>query len=146
MCIKQIYDCNMLHRYILCVVDVIVCNEHWEQGIQLELTCSSKLFPCSPYQCQHHLNYIHITCPELSCFKVTIFQTFRFECMVSTCLCEQTAKDDRSHYNHSLNHYKLIRNMNLFQPYKISKFSDRLYTCIVNNCYTDTQNNLCIIW
>ena len=58
------------------------------------------------------------------------------------CLCEQTAKIDRSHYNISLNHHKLIRNFNLFQPYKFSKFSDRLYTCIVNNWYTDTQNNL----
>ena len=25
-------------------VGVIVCNEHWEQGIQIELTCYSKLF------------------------------------------------------------------------------------------------------
>ena len=31
-------------RYILCVVIVIVCNEHWEQGIQIEMTCNSKLF------------------------------------------------------------------------------------------------------
>ena len=64
------------------------------------------------------------------------------------CLCEQTVKVDRSHYNISLCHHKLIRNFNLFQPYRFSKFSDRLYTCIVNNCYTDTctQNNLCIIW
>ena len=30
MCIRQIYECNQLHRYILCVVVVIVCNEHWE--------------------------------------------------------------------------------------------------------------------
>ena len=58
------------------------------------------------------------------------------------CLCEQTAKVDRSHYNNSLNHHKLIRNFNSFQPYKFSKFSDRLYTCIVNHRYTDTQNNL----
>ena len=34
------------------------------------------------------------------------------------CLYEQTAKVDRSHYNNSLNHHKLIRNFNLFQPYK----------------------------
>ena len=26
------------------VVGVIVCNEHWEGGIQIELTCNSKLF------------------------------------------------------------------------------------------------------
>ena len=25
------------------------------------------------------------------------------------------------------------------------KFTDRPDTCIVNNCYTDTQNNLCIV-
>ena len=62
------------------------------------------------------------------------------------CLCEQTAKVDRSHCNNSLNHHKLIRNINLFQPYKFSKFTDRLNTGKVNNCYTDTQNNLCIIW
>ena len=70
---------------------VIVCNDHWKQVIQIELTCNSKIiltyyfcFPCSPNQCQHHLNYIHIPCPELSCFTVTVFQNFRFECMVST--------------------------------------------------------------
>ena len=62
------------------------------------------------------------------------------------CLRGQTAIVDRSRYNISLSHYKLIRNFNLFQPYKFSKFSDRLNTCIVKNCYTDTQNNLCIIW
>ena len=28
--------------------------------------------------------YIHIPCPELNCFTVTVFQDFRFECMVST--------------------------------------------------------------
>ena len=46
------------------------------------------------------------------------------------CLCEQTqtAKVDRSHYSISLSHHKLIRNFNLFQPYKCSKFSDRMYT------------------
>ena len=48
---------------------------------------------------------------------------------------------DRSHYIISLSHHKLIRNFNLYQPYKFSKFSDRLYTCVVNNFYTDTQNN-----
>ena len=32
---------NQLHRNILCVVVVIVCNEHWEQGIRIELTCNS---------------------------------------------------------------------------------------------------------
>ena len=62
------------------------------------------------------------------------------------CLCKQTAKVDRSHYIISLSHHKLIRNFNLFQPYKFSKFSYRLYTCIVNNCYTNTQNNLFFIW
>ena len=77
----------------------------------------SSCFPCSPNQCLHHLNYIHIPCPELSCFTVTVFQNFRFECLVSTFLCEQTAKVDRSHYNNSLSHHKLIRNFNLFQPY-----------------------------
>ena len=60
-------------------------------------------------------------------------------------LCEQTAKVDRSHNDNSLNHHKLIGNFNLFQPYIFSKFTDRLNTCIVNNCCTDTQNNLCII-
>ena len=34
------------------------------------------------------------------------------------CLGEQTAKVDRSHYNISLCHHKLIRNFNLFQPYR----------------------------
>ena len=138
MCIRQIYQCNQLHRYILCVVVVIVCNEHWEQFIQIGMTCS-------PNQCQHHLNHIHIPCPELSCFEVTVFQNFRYEWYLY-CLCEQTVKVDRSHYIISLSHHTLIRNFNLFQPYKFSKFSDILYTCIVNNCYTDTQNNLCIIW
>ena len=74
MCIRQIYECNQLHRYILCVAVVIVCNDHWEQGIQIELTRS-------PNQCQHHLNYINRPCPELSFFTVTVFQNFRFECM-----------------------------------------------------------------
>ena len=54
-------------------------------------------------------------------------------------LCEQTAEVDRSHYNINLSHHKLIRNFNIFRPYKCSKFSDRMYTCIVNNCYTDTH-------
>ena len=62
------------------------------------------------------------------------------------CLREQTAKVDRSHSITSLSHHELIRNFNLFQPFKFSKLSDRLYTRIVNNFYTDTQNNLCIIW
>ena len=53
---------------------------------------------------------------------------------------------DRSHYVISLSHHKFIRNFNLYQPYNFSKFSDRLYTCVVNNFDTDTQNNLCIIW
>ena len=26
--------------------------------------------------------HIHIPCPELSCFTVTVFQNFRFECKV----------------------------------------------------------------
>ena len=43
MCIRQIYECNQLHGYTLCVVVVIVCNEHWEQGIQIELTYNLKL-------------------------------------------------------------------------------------------------------
>ena len=81
--VYQIYECNQLHRYILCEVVVIVCNEHWERGIQIEMTCNSKMFPCIPNQCQHHLNRIHIPCPELGCFTVTVFQNFRFECMVS---------------------------------------------------------------
>ena len=66
----------------------------------------------------------HIPYPELSCF--TVFQNFRFECMVQNCLCEQTAMVDRSHCNNSLNHNELIRNFNLFQPYKFSIFTDRL--------------------
>ena len=146
MCIRQIYERNQLHRYILCVVVVNVCNEHWEQGIQIELTCIQSCFPCSPNQCQRHLNYIHIPCPELSCFTVTVFQNFRFECMVSTVYVSKQRRFIYPHYNNSLNYHKLIRNFNLFQPYKFSKFADRLNTCIVNNCYTDTQNNLCIIW
>ena len=44
MCIRRIYECYQLHRYTLCVVVVIVCNEHWEHVIQIELTCNSKLF------------------------------------------------------------------------------------------------------
>ena len=59
------------------------------------------------------------------------------------CSCEPLAKVDRSLYNNSWNHHKLIRSFNLFQPYKYSKFSDILNTCIVNNCYSDAQNNLC---
>ena len=83
-CVSQIYECNQLHRQILCIFVVIVCNYYWEQGIQIELACNSKLFPCSPNQCQHHLNYIHIPCPELSCFTVTVFKIVIFECMVYT--------------------------------------------------------------
>ena len=45
---KFICECNQLHRYILCVVVVIVCNEHWRQGIQIEMTCNSKLFSLLP--------------------------------------------------------------------------------------------------
>ena len=48
LCIKQIDECNQLHRYIVCVVVVIVCNKHWEQGIQIELTCNSKLLSLQP--------------------------------------------------------------------------------------------------
>ena len=44
MCIRQIYECNQLHRYILCIVVVMVCNEHWKQGMQIELPRNSKLF------------------------------------------------------------------------------------------------------
>ena len=44
MCIRQIYECNQLYRYILCEVVVSVCKKHLEQGIQIELTCNSKLF------------------------------------------------------------------------------------------------------
>ena len=43
---------------------------------------------------------------------MTVFQNFQFEY-----LCEQTAKVDRSHYNNSSNHPKLISNFKLFQPY-----------------------------
>ena len=74
------------------------------------------------------------------------FRTSDLNARYLYCLCEQTAKVDRSHYIISLSHHKSIRNFNLFQPFKFSIFSDRLYTCIVNNFYTDTQNNLCIIW
>ena len=74
------------------------------------------------------------------------FRTSDLNAWYLHCLCEQTAKVDRSHYIISLSHHKLIRNFNLFPPYKFSKFSDILYTCIVNNFYTDTQNDLCIIW
>ena len=48
MCIRQLYECNQLYRYIACVVVVIVCNEHWELGIQIELTCNLKLFSLWP--------------------------------------------------------------------------------------------------
>ena len=44
MCIRQFYECNQIHRYIVWVVSVIVCKKHWEQGIHIELTCNSKLF------------------------------------------------------------------------------------------------------
>ena len=146
-CVSDKFMCIIRYRHILCVVGVIVCNEHWKQGIQIELTCNSKLFPCSPNQCQHHLNYIHIPCPELSCFTVTVFQTFIFAWyMCIYCLYQQTEKVDRSHYNNSLNYLKLIRNFNLFQLCKFSKLTDSFNTYIVNNCYADTQNNLCIIW
>ena len=101
-------------RYILCVVVVNVCNEHWEQGIQIELTCIQSCFPCSPNQCQRHLNYIHIPCPELSCFTVTVFQNFRVECMVSTVYVSKQRRLIYPHYNNSLNYHKLIRNFNLF--------------------------------
>ena len=60
-----------------------MCSSDWEQGLQIEMTCNQSCFPCSPNQCQHHLNHIHIPCLELSCFTVTVFQNFRFECMVS---------------------------------------------------------------
>ena len=60
-------------------------------------------------------------------------------------------KVDRSHYYNSLNHHNLIRNFNLFQPYKFSKFSDRLNTCIVINfiqiliiTYVSFGNTCCI--
>ena len=33
-CLPDSYECNQVHRYILCVAVVILCNEHWEQGIQ----------------------------------------------------------------------------------------------------------------
>ena len=32
MCIRQMYVCNQLHRYILCVVVVIVGNKHWNKA------------------------------------------------------------------------------------------------------------------
>ena len=53
---------------------------------------------------------------------------------------------DRSHYN-SLNHHEFTRNFNLFHPDKtfLNSMKD-LNTYIVNNCYTDTQNDLYISW
>ena len=50
VCQKKKYKGYQLHRYILCIVVVIVCNEHWEQGIhvQIEMTCNSKLFSLQP--------------------------------------------------------------------------------------------------
>ena len=142
MCIRQIYECNQLHRYILCVVVVIVCNEHWDQGIQIEMACNSKCFLVALIS----VNTIWIISIYLAQnWAVSQWLSFRtpdLNALYLYCLCEQTAKVDRSHYIISLSHHKLIRNFNLFQPNKISKFSDRLYTCIVNNCYTDTQNNL----
>ena len=65
---------------------------------------------------------------------------------IYTVYVSKQQKVDRLHYIIGLSHHKLIRNFNLFQPYKFSKFSDRVYTCIVKNVYTYTQNNLCIIW
>ena len=132
-----IYECNQLHRYILCIVVVIFCNEHWEQGIKIELTCTKVVALIS-------VNTIWIIFIYLS--QNWALSGWRSELPIWMHGIEQTAKVDRLHCNISLSHHKLIRNFNLFQPYKFSKFSDRLYTCIVNNCYTDTQNNLCIIW
>ena len=41
MCIRQIKQCNQLHRYILCIVGVIVCKEYWAQD---RADYNSKLF------------------------------------------------------------------------------------------------------
>ena len=51
---------------------------------------------------------------------------------------------DRSHCNNSLNHLKLIRNFNLYQPCKLSKFTDRLNTCkaVVNKAFKLSRSQL----
>ena len=75
MCIRHIGECNQLHRYILCVVGVIVCNEHWEQGIQIELTYNSKLFSLStPSELYPY------TLPKTELFHSDCLS--EFECMV----------------------------------------------------------------
>ena len=85
MCIRQIYECNQLHRYIVCVVVVIVCKKTTTLGKRhtdrADMQFKDVFFVA---QCQHHLNYIDIPCPELSCFTMTVFQNFRIECMVYT--------------------------------------------------------------
>ena len=43
ICIRQINECNQLHMYILCVGVVIVCKEHWEQGIQMGVDMQFKV-------------------------------------------------------------------------------------------------------
>ena len=79
----------------------------------------------------------------MSCLTVTDFQTSDLMYGICIyCFCEQTAKVESSHYKYSINHHKLIRNFNQFQPYKFYKFTDRLDTCIVTKCYTEYRNNL----
>ena len=58
----------------------VLCQDVMGHTLSLQIL----QIPRSPNQCQHHLNYIHIPCPELSCFTVTVFQNFQFQCMVST--------------------------------------------------------------
>ena len=69
--------CSRCYLHLQCVSDKLssVVTRHTDRA---DISC----FPCSPNHCQHHLNNIHIPCPELSCFTVTVFQNFRFECML----------------------------------------------------------------
>ena len=174
MCIRQIYECNQLHRYILCVVGVIMCKKtfdtrHTDRAdmqfkvvFLVALISVNTIWIISIYlapnwavsqwlsfknskwvwsgnttitNCRQPLGTARKSLSKLLIWMHDIY-----------CLCEQTAKVDRSHYNNSLSHHKLIRNFNLFQPYIFSKFSDRLYTCIVSTYCTNTQIDLCIIW
>ena len=48
MCIRQIYECYQLHRYIVCLVCCGRLQKHWKRGIHIELTCNSKLFSLYP--------------------------------------------------------------------------------------------------
>ena len=48
-CVSDKFMSVIIGTYSLqCVVVVIVCNEHWEQGIQIEMTCNSKVFSLKP--------------------------------------------------------------------------------------------------